>query len=130
MAPQTRQELINTIDNMCATVSEGKKLWTNDRAKNPEVIDESVVNSADNEDASDDEDGKERNDVQGTSEDASKTDLMLFLLLPPSLVRELKNDRANKEISYKLFKHVTNHVVCKHWNNDVVKQRGNQKRRG
>ena len=87
--------------------------------ENPEVIDESVVNSADDEDASDNEDGKERTDVQGTSEDTRQTDLISFLLFPPSLLREHKNDRANKKISYKRFKHVTNYVVHEHWNNDV-----------
>jgi hypothetical protein len=32
MTPQTRQELINTIDTMCATASQDEKLWTKDRA--------------------------------------------------------------------------------------------------
>jgi len=145
MTPQTRQELINTIDTMCATASQDEKLWTKDRSmillqfapltnrnnlhvsyfftkENPEVIDESVVNSADDDDASDDDkDDKERNYVQDTSEDTRQTDLTLFLLLPPSLLREHKNDRANIEISYKLFKHLTNYVAHKHWKDDVVK---------
>eukprot|EP00957_Ditylum_brightwellii_P040199 3041411-Ditylum_brightwellii.AAC.1 len=33
MTPQTRQELINTIDTMCDTASEDKKLWTKDRSR-------------------------------------------------------------------------------------------------